>query len=98
MRHIYSLVMAHFFKYMDINLYAPEINHTKNYKKICRAGIQFFSSLYHFKPINDLIKACHKLYLKNKGYEPHEIRFILMIHAAIMRGTIRKEIRRCRER
>jgi hypothetical protein len=82
---------------MDINLYASKINHTKKYKKICRAGINFFSSVYHFEPVNALIKACQKIYLKNKGYGPHEIRFILMIHGAIMRGTLRKEARRCRE-
>lgn len=80
---------------MDIPLSPSKIDHTKNYKKICRAGIIFFSSIYNFKPVNNLVKACHQLYLKNQGYDADEIRFILMIHGAIMRGTIRKELRKC---
>ncbi len=68
---------------------------SKIYKKIFRAGIIFFSSIYNFKSFNNLLTACHKLYLKNQGYDSDEIRFILMIHGAIIRGTIRKELRKC---
>lgn len=80
---------------MDIPLNPPKIDHNKNYKRICQAGIKFFSCVYNFKPFNNLVIACHRLYLKNEGYDDKEIKFILMIHAAIMRGTVRKELRKC---
>lgn len=83
---------------MDTSLSYSEIDYSKKYKKICQAAIRFFASVYNFKPLNEIVTACHKLYLKKQGYTEKEIRFILMIHAAIMRGFIQRETRRCQKR